>query len=203
VTRYGIEPSYLHDLITGAEMDLSVKTYSTFDLLSRYCYCVAGTVGLCCIHVFGFRDSKALELAPKLGAAFQLTNILRDVREDFSMGRIYLPQEDLRRFNCTERDLGSPAASRQFTELMRFEAERAWQFYDEGSQLLNLIDADSQAALWTLIRIYSGILRRIETIHYDVLAKPHPSLSTFQKAWIMVRAYAGLWRPAAVRFAAR
>ena len=196
VTHYGIQPSYLHDLITGAEMDLAVTTYPTFDALSRYCYCVAGTVGLCCVHVFGFRDKTVLELAPKLGIAFQLTNILRDIPEDFSMGRIYLPQEDLRRFNCSEQDLGSRTASSAFVELMRFEAKRAWTFYDEGSRLLNLISPDSQAALWTLIRIYSGILRKIETIHYDVLAKPHPRLSTAEKAWIMVRAGTGLWKPA-------
>jgi phytoene synthase len=132
VTTYAIQPAYLHDLITGAEMDLSIPKYPTFDALRRYCYCVAGTVGLCCIHVFGFRDPAALDLAPKLGIAFQLTNILRDVPEDFSMGRIYLPQEDLERFNCSEEDLSSHAASPRFIELMRFETQRAWQFYNEG-----------------------------------------------------------------------
>jgi 15-cis-phytoene synthase len=194
VTTYGIQPAYLHDLITGAEMDLSIPKYPTFDALRRYCYCVAGTVGLCCIHVFGFRDPAALDLAPKLGIAFQLTNILRDVPEDFSMGRIYLPQEDLERFNCSEEDLSSHAASPRFIELMRFETQRAWQFYNEGSRLLNLITPDSRPALWTLIRIYSGILRKIEAIHYDVLAKPRPRVSNFGKAWIMLRAGAGLWK---------
>src|SRR5436309_2595646 len=86
VERFGIPKSYLQDLMAGAEMDLTVTRYTTFDLLSRYCYCVAGTVGLCCVHVFGFEDSKALELASKLGTAFQLTNILRDVAEDYQMG---------------------------------------------------------------------------------------------------------------------
>src|SRR5262245_29053089 len=111
VKRYGIPASYLHDLLAGAEMDLSVKRYPTFELLARYCYCVAGAVGLCCVHVFGFEDPKALELASKLGTAFQLTNILRDVPEDFAMGRIYLPQEDLERFGCAESELANAAAS--------------------------------------------------------------------------------------------
>src|SRR6266581_2393920 len=150
VEKYQIPAAYFHDLMSGAEMDLTVKTYPTFDLLERYCYCVAGTVGLCCVHVFGFQDPKALELAPKLGIAFQLTNILRDVPEDYSMGRVYLPEEDLSRFGCTAADLAGNAASPAFIELMRFEANRAWQYYEEGTPLLNLVSHDSQAALWTL-----------------------------------------------------
>jgi phytoene synthase len=176
-------------------MDLSVRRYETFDLLRRYCYCVAGTVGLCCIHVFGYRDPAALELAPMLGIAFQLTNILRDVREDFGMGRVYLPQEDLARFGCAEQRLGEPAASPEFVSVMKFEVDRAWRFYEEGVRLQDMISRDSQAALWTLTRIYSGVLRKVETIDYDVLAKPHPGLSRIEKAWIMLRAGAGLWKP--------
>jgi 15-cis-phytoene synthase len=194
VEKFGIPASYLHDLMSGAEMDLTVRSYPTFELLAEYCYRVAGTVGLCCTHVFGFADPKALELASKLGTAFQLTNILRDVSEDYAMGRIYLPQEDLVRFGCTDRDLGSSAASPAFIELMRFECDRAWRYYADGAGLLNLISKDSRAALWTLMRIYSGVLAKIEKIQYDVLAKPHPGLSTAEKAWIMLRAGAGLWK---------
>ena len=193
--QFGIPVSYLSDLMDGAEMDLTFTRYATFEHLARYCYCVAGTVGLCCVHVFGFEDRKALELAPKLGTAFQLTNILRDVAEDYAMGRVYLPQEDLDRFGCTERDLGNSVASPQFVELMRFESKRAWTYYSEAAPLLQLISLDSQAALWTLSRIYSRILEKIETIGYDVLSKPHPSLSAAEKAWIMVRAGTGLWKP--------
>jgi 15-cis-phytoene synthase len=195
VDRYEIPASYFHDLLHGAEMDLSVRRYETFDLLRRYCYCVAGTVGLCCVHVFGYRDPVALELAPRLGIAFQLTNILRDVREDFGMGRVYLPQEDLERFGCAEQSLGGRAASPEFVSVMKFEADRAWKFYEEGARLQGLISRDSQAALWTLTRIYSGVLRKVETIDYDVLAKPRPGLSRLEKAWIMLRAGAGLWKP--------
>jgi 15-cis-phytoene synthase len=192
-TKYAIPPEYFHDLMSGAEMDLTTDRYATFDLLRRYCYCVAGTVGLCCVHVFGYSNPVALELAPKLGIAFQLTNILRDVPEDFAMGRVYLPQEDLDRFGCTEEDLGSRAASPAFLRLMKFEADRAWDFYREGVRLQELITPDSRAALWALIRIYSGILRKIESIQYDVLAKPHPRLSGIEKAWIMLRGGTGLF----------
>jgi phytoene synthase len=195
VQQFGIPGSYLHDLMAGAEMDLTIKRYPSFDLLSQYCYCVAGTVGLCCVHVFGFEDPKALDLAVKLGTAFQLTNILRDVAEDYAMGRVYLPKEDLDRFGCAETDLASASAGPRFVELMRFEANRAWKYYSEAAPLLQMVHRDSQAALWALRRIYSGILEKIETIGYDVLSKPHPGLSAAQKTWIMVRAGAGLWKP--------
>ena len=195
VQQFGIPAGYFHDLMAGAEMDLTVKTYPTFELLKRYCYCVAGTVGLCCVHVFGFQDPNVLELAPKLGIAFQLTNILRDVPEDYSMGRVYLPAEDLNRFGCTATDLAGNAASAAFTNLMRFEANRAWQYYAEGAPLLHLVNSDSRAALWTLMRIYSGILQKIEAIRYDVLAKRHPGLSSLEKMFIMLRAGTGLWKP--------
>ncbi len=98
ISRFEIPTRYFHDLILGAEMDLTVASYATFDRLSEYCYRVAGTVGLTCLHVFGFSDPKAPDLAERLGIAFQLTNIIRDVRGDFEMGRVYLPQEDLERF---------------------------------------------------------------------------------------------------------
>jgi phytoene synthase len=111
------------------------------------------------------------------------------------MGRVYLPQEDLVRFACTHQDMSADTASPAFVALMKFEADRAWQYYEEGARLQDLIHEDSRAALWTLTRIYSGVLRKIETIHYDVLARPHPGLSRLEKAWIMIRAGTGLWKP--------
>ena len=108
ITRFKIPTRYFHDLILGAEMDLTVATYATFDQLSEYCYRVAGTVGLTCLHVFGFRDPRDPDLAERLGLAFQLTNIIRDVKADLEMGRVYLPQEDLERFGCTKNDLQGP-----------------------------------------------------------------------------------------------
>jgi phytoene synthase len=192
VVHYRIPPRYFHDLISGAEMDLSVTSYATFGQLREYCYRVAGTVALTCLYVFGFRDPHAPQLAEKLGIAFQLTNILRDVPEDLSMGRVYLPQEDLDRFGCRKDDLARQTVNSTFVALMRFEAERAWQLYQEGSELLSLVNADSQAALWALICTYSGILKKIETRGYDVFSS-RTGLSTAEKIWIMIRARLG-WR---------
>ncbi|HEV8385662.1 MAG TPA: phytoene/squalene synthase family protein [Candidatus Acidoferrales bacterium] len=192
VRRYSIPPRYLHDLISGTEMDLSIASYATFELLRKYCYRVAGTVGLCCTHVFGFSDPRALEVAEKLGIAFQLTNILRDVRADYEMGRVYLPEEDLRQFGCRAADLAGPVTP-AMRELLAFEAARAWQLFDEGGELLRLIDEDSRPALWALARIYSGILEEIGARGYDVFAAEKVRLSTAYKVWVMLRARLGWW----------
>src|SRR5271154_2660319 len=149
--RYNMPARYLHDLISGAEMDLTVQTYPTFARLEEYCYRVAGTVGLTCTHIFGFRDPKALELSEKLGLAFQLTNIIRDVREDFTLARVYLPEEDLLRYGVTHDDLARHEATLGTRELLRFEAERAWKLYEEGASLISLIDEDSRGTLWLLV----------------------------------------------------
>ena len=127
-------------------MDLTVASYATFDRLSEYCYRVAGTVGLTCLHVFGFRDPRSPDLAERLGLAFQLTNIIRDVRADFEMGRVYLPHEDLERFGCAREELRGPVTP-QLRELLEFEAERAWRLYEEGAPLVDQVDADSRATL--------------------------------------------------------
>lgn len=192
VVRYSIPARYLHDLLSGTEMDLSIASYATFERLREYCYRVAGTVGLCCTHVFGFQEPRALELAEKLGIAFQLTNILRDVRGDFEMGRVYLPQEDLRRFGCRPEHLAGPVTP-PLRELLAFEAERAWQLYDEGAALLGLVDEDSRPALWALGRIYSGILEEMEARGYDVFGPDKVRLSTAYKVWVMLRARVGWW----------
>jgi squalene synthase HpnC len=164
--RYRMPARYLHDLVSGAEMDLTVPTYTTFDRLREYCYRVAGTVGLTCTHVFGFRDSRALDLAEKVGLAFQLTNIIRDVRDDYALGRIYLPEEDLARFNVSPEDLGCSEPTLGLRELLRFEADRAWQCYEEGAALLGLIDQESRPALWLLVHTYSALLARIESLDF-------------------------------------
>ena len=169
--RYKMPARYLHDLMSGAEMDLTVQTYPTFDRLREYCYRVAGTVGLTCTHVFGFRDARALDLAEKLGLAFQLTNIIRDVREDYKLGRVYLPEEDLHRYGVSPQDFSRAEATLGVRELLRFEAERAWQFYEEGSALLGLIDEDSRGALWLLVHTYSALLGRIELLDFAVFGE--------------------------------
>jgi len=194
VARYGIPPRYFHDLISGAEMDLHITSYATFDRLREYCYRVAGAVGLTCLYVFGFEQPRAPDLAEKLGIAFQLTNILRDLPRDLALGRIYVPQEDLRRFGCSAEDLARQRVSPSFVELMRFEAERAWRFYAEGTQLIALVSPDSRPALWALARIYSGILEKIEARGYDVFSSPPAGLSAPEKVWTLIRARLGWWR---------
>jgi len=169
--RYKMPARYLHDLISGAEMDLTVQSYPTFERLREYCYRVAGTVGLTCTHVFGFRDARALDLAEKLGLAFQLTNIIRDVHEDYKLGRVYLPEEDLARYGVSPEDFGRSEVTLGVRELLRFESERAWQFYEEGSALLGLIDGDSRGALWLLVHTYSALLGRIESLDFAVFGE--------------------------------
>lgn len=171
VRRFGIPARYLHDLISGAEMDLTVERYPTFERLREYCYRVAGTVGLTCTHVFGFRDPRAVDLAEKLGIAFQLTNIIRDVHDDYALGRVYLPEEDLARFGVAPSDFGREEATPAVRELLRFEAARAWEFYEQGAGLLPLVEQKSRGALWLLVRTYSALLERIEAGGYAVFGE--------------------------------
>lgn len=193
IARFGIPARYFHDLILGAEMDLTVQTYATFDRLSEYCYRVAGTVGLTCLHVFGFRDPKAPDLAERLGLAFQITNIIRDVGTDHAIGRVYLPQEDLDRFGVRAQELSGPVTP-QLRGLLEFEADRAWQFYREGSPLVHRVDADSRATLWALIRTYSTLLGRIEEREFDVFSA-RVSLSSAEKIqYLLTAGMSGWWK---------
>ena len=188
--RYKMPARYLHDLISGAEMDLTLRTYPTFDRLREYCYRVAGTVGLTCTHVFGFHDPRALDLAEKLGLAFQLTNIIRDVHDDFRLGRVYLPEEDLARYAVSPQDFGKSEATLGVRELLRFEADRAWQCYKEGSALLGLIDAESRGALWLLVHTYSALLARIESLDFAVFGE-RVRLSKAEKMLFIAKARFG------------
>jgi squalene synthase HpnC len=188
--RFRMPARYLHDLISGAEMDLTIQEYPTFERLKEYCYRVAGTVGLTCTHIFGCSDPKALDLAEKLGLAFQLTNIIRDVREDFSKGRVYLPEEDLVRYGVAEQDLGRGEATLGVRELLRFEADRAWKLYEEGAQLLGLIAEDSRGTLWLLVHTYSALLARIESVDFGVFGE-RVRLSKPEKMMLMAKARFG------------
>jgi squalene synthase HpnC len=188
--RFHMPARYLHDLISGAEMDLTVKSYPTFDRLREYCYRVAGTVGLTCTHVFGFRDPRALDLAEKLGLAFQLTNIIRDVREDTALGRIYIPDEDFIRYNVSPSDFSRDDATLGVRELLRFEADRAWQLYEEGAELLDLIDPDSRGTLWLLVHTYNALLARIESLDFAVFGE-RVRLSKAEKMLFIARAKFG------------
>jgi squalene synthase HpnC/squalene synthase HpnD len=189
IERFHIPVRYFHDLISGAEMDLTVGEYPTFDRLREYCYRVAGTVGLTCLHVFGFDDPHAPDLAEKLGIAFQLTNIIRDVPKDYEMGRVYLPLEDLAQFGVRPEALRGPLTP-ELRGLLESEASRAWNFYREGVELIPLVHADARAALWALARIYSSLLRRIETRGCDVFSE-RVRLSTPEKTGILLRARLG------------
>ena len=188
--RYKMPARYLHDLISGAEMDLTLRTYPTFDRLREYCYRVAGTVGLTCTHVFGFHDPRALDLAEKLGLAFQLTNIIRDVHDDYVLGRVYLPQEDLARYGVSPEDFGKREATLGVRELLRFEADRAWECYEEGSALFSLIDPDSRGALWLLAHTYSALLARIEFLDFAVFGE-RVRLSKTEKMLFIAKARFG------------
>jgi phytoene synthase len=171
-------------------MDLTVRRYERFDELYQYCYRVASVVGLVCIEIFGYHDARAREYAESCGIAFQLTNILRDVREDGARGRIYLPLEDLRRFEYTEEELLQGVVNDRFLRLMEFEVARAREYYDRALPLLSLIDRESRPALQAMIAIYRGILTRIEQGGYDVFAE-RARLSHWEKVGIAARAWLG------------
>jgi 15-cis-phytoene synthase len=186
--RYTIPAGLLDELAMGTAMDvmqpvnLSQDTllasnpsvpgltvqYRTFDDLKVYCYRVASVVGLVCIHVFGYRDPAAEPLAEQCGLAFQLTNIIRDVKEDAAMGRVYLPQEDLAQFGLSASELLSTPDPARFRPLLALEAGRAHECYQAGEQLIPYIAEDSQPALWVLINIYRKLLEKIAARQYDV-----------------------------------
>ncbi|MEP6716349.1 MAG: phytoene/squalene synthase family protein [Terriglobia bacterium] len=187
VRRFHIPHQYFFDMIDGVTSDLDPKPIETFGDLYRYCYRVASVVGLTCVHIFGFTTPEALPLAEKCGVAFQLTNILRDIREDIGLGRIYLPAEDLDRFQVTAEDLKLARRTERFGALMEFEIDRARRYYRESAPLLDMIQPKSRASLQALISIYSNLLDRIAQSHYDVLSR-RIALSTAEKLWILLRA---------------
>ena len=195
VRQFSIPSQYLHDLITGTEMDLSIRSYRTFEDLYQYCYRVASVVGLCSLHILGFRDPAAKKLAEECGIAFQLTNILRDLREDAHNGRIYLPLEDLELFHYSAEELTAGVYNPQFRELMRFEMERASRFYERAYPLIALVEPESRPALWTLISIYHGILRSMERNAGNVFARA-AGLTEMEKINLLLQA-------ARMRFRAR
>jgi phytoene synthase len=189
VRRFGIPHEYFREMIAGVLSDLEPRRFETFGDLYRYCYQVASVVGLTTIHIFGFDTRSALPLAERCGVAFQLTNILRDIPEDAGRGRIYLPVEDLRRFGVGEEELRAGTRSKDFLDLMRFEAARARAYYNESQPLLDLVHPRSRPSLWALISIYSRLLERIERSGYDVFTR-RVRVPAVEKSWIIVRALA-------------
>src|SRR3954452_18941300 len=171
VRRYSIPHRFFHEMIDGITSDLQPQAVETWDDLYRYCYQVASVVGLTIIYVFGFRSVRALLLAEKCGIAFQLTNILRDVREDAEVGRVYLPAEDLERFVVTPEQLRSGREDENFRRLMGFEGARARMYYEESASLESLIQAKIRRSLWALRQISLSLLGRLERAKATVLSK--------------------------------
>jgi phytoene synthase len=182
VQRYAIPHEYFYDMIEGVRSDLDPRTIATFQELYRYCYNVASVVGMTTMHIFGFDSPDALKLAEKCGIAFQLTNILRDVREDAENGRVYIPAEDIKRFGADVRSYDE-----RFVNLMRFQASRARAYYDESAPLIGMTHPRSRASLWALIEIYRRLLDRIETSNFRVLEQ-RISVPAWQKISIVLRA---------------
>ena len=186
VARYRIPHEYFRDMIRGVSSDLEVRHIQTFQELYDYCYHVASVVGLTIIHIFGFEDPRALQLAERCGVAFQLTNILRDVREDAEHGRVYLPAEDLVRFGVKTAELSGPALSPSLRSLLAFEADRAREYYRESEPLMDMIHSESRASLKALIGIYSRLLERISDSGYQVLGE-RVRVPAWEKIWILAR----------------
>lgn len=168
IQRYEIPEIYFFDVISGVESDLHPVSYQTFDALAGYCYQVAGVVGLCCIHIWGFDDDRAFDAGIECGLAFQMTNILRDLAEDVEMGRVYLPQDDLDQFGYSQSDIKSQVYDERFRELMQFEVQRTKEYYQKSERLFDYLSPDGQRILKAMFRIYRGILSEIERSDYDV-----------------------------------
>ena len=192
----------LEELVQGTAMDLPVTEgssppgsapdsairYQTFEQLYEYCYHVASVVGLICIRIFGYRDPRAEKLAEKTGVAFQLTNIIRDVKEDSQLGRVYLPEEDFRRYGVETGALNNGNAAVKLRPVLELEADRARELYRAAEELIPLVDDDSQPALWALVEIYRRLLNRIAARDYDVFAG-RVRLSTAEKLGVLAKGF--------------
>jgi phytoene synthase len=189
VQEYGIPWEDLIEVIRGVEMDLTITRYETFEDLRVYCYRVASVIGLICIQVCGYSDPKAREYAIELGLAMQLTNILRDIREDSEMGRVYLPQEDLAGFSYSEEQLMAGELNAEFTQFMEFQVARARDYFKKGKRLLKLLPMRTRACPSVLGGIYSRVLDRIEDKKYDVYER-RISLPRREKLFLTVRIWA-------------
>lgn len=196
VARYRIPHRYFHEMIDGVSSDLpdpggaGARRIETFEELYAYCYQVASVVGLTIVHIFGFEDPRALELAEKCGVAFQITNILRDVKEDAASGRVYLPAEDLERFGVEPTSLRGVRVTGELRRLLEFEAGRAHAYYDESQPLVGMVQRESRASLRALIGVYSRLLDRIEASGYEVL-RERVRVPNWEKLWILVRSRFG------------
>lgn len=188
VQTYHLPQQYLFDVLDGVAWDLQPTPVVTFSDLADYCYHVAGAVGLCCIHIWGFHDPQAEHLAIDCGLAFQLTNILRDVDEDCRTGRCYLPQEDLQRFDVTREDFLGGRLNDRLEALLQFEAERAWSYYRQAEKLPALLEPCGRPVLRIMLDIYGGLLRELERRRFDVF-RERVRLPRWKKWWYACRAW--------------
>jgi 15-cis-phytoene synthase len=188
ISRFNIPLEPFFELLRGMEMDLQKKRYLTFEDLRVYCYRVASTVGLMCIEIFGYKHASAKDFAVNLGIALQLTNILRDVKKDYQNGRIYLPVEDMKKFNYSEPDIALNIYNTNFRELMEYEVGRAKEYFDNATHYLNLDDKPSMFAARAMQHIYYRMLEKIVEKDYDVYRKDI-KVSSFEKVGISL----GVW----------
>jgi phytoene synthase len=187
VQLHTIPREYLEAVLDGVAMDLASVRYETFEELYRYCYRVASAVGLACIHIWGFADASAKAYAESAGIGFQLTNILRDLREDAARGRVYLPLEDLKRFGYSVQDIERGNRDDAFRSLMRFEVQRAREYYRRAEPLLPLLTPAGRAVFLVMARTYRGLLDVMEQRNYDVFTR-RIRLSTWRKLGLAVQA---------------
>jgi phytoene synthase len=190
--RYRIPREHLDAVLDGVAMDLDTRRYETFADLYPYCYRVASAVGLACVRVWGICDDEADRFAEAAGLAFQLTNILRDLSEDAARDRVYLPQEDLRRFGYSEADLGAGTRNRPFRELMQFETARAYAYYEASAPLARRLPPAGRAVFQMMMRTYRGLLDAIVRCDYDVFRR-RVRLSRLQKLWLAASALPVRW----------
>jgi phytoene synthase len=187
MTTYRIPPEYPEAVLDGVEMDLTTTHYATFGELYQYCYRVASAVGLSCIHIWRFDDPQAPVLAEKAGVALQLTNILRDLSEDASRGRVYLPTEDLQRFGYDETMLAQGLRNDSFRKLMQFEVERAQHYYAESAGLMRMLPPPGRAVFQVMFRTYRGLLDAIVARDFDVFSQ-RVRLSRWRKLQLVLQA---------------
>jgi phytoene synthase len=188
IARYRIPPLYAHQLIDGVAMDVRVRRYETFDRLAEYSYGVASTVGLMSMHIVGFEGPQAIPYAVKLGVALQLTNILRDVREDWEKGRLYLPQEDLAAFGLGEADVAAGQASARWRAFMDDQIERAHRLYEEAMPGIALLHRDGRFAIAAAAELYRAILDDIHIHGGDVFSR-----RAHLDGWAKLRRLPGIW----------
>ncbi|NOY62842.1 MAG: presqualene diphosphate synthase HpnD [Gammaproteobacteria bacterium] len=181
--NFNLPQEYFAEIIDGMEMDLNDTRYATFKELALYCHRVAGVVGLMAAEIFGYEDRRTLDYAQSLGMAFQLTNILRDVREDCDRGRLYLPLEDLQRFNVSTEQIASYTTTDNIRALLAFEAQRAHDYYQKAFDELPACDRYRQLSGLIMAAIYKTTLQEIENDHFNVL-QHRIRLTPLRKLWI-------------------